>query len=147
MNQILNPTTGQVTVYEANDGNVHVDVQIKRETVWLAQGQMAELFGTSTGNVGLHLRNIHADQELLENATIEEFSVVQYEGTSKAKRSIRHYNFDALISVGDRTNFKREVVYANGPLAHCANSRCLDLRVTSNAILKASSISPTHHLH
>ena len=38
---------------------------------------MAELFDCSTDNICLHLRNIYAEEELDEKATVEYFSVVQ----------------------------------------------------------------------
>src|SRR2546422_927342 len=70
---------GEIVVYEAPDGEVRVDVRLERETVWLSQKQMAELFDTSTDNVGLHLKNVYAEGELSEGATAEETSVVQTE--------------------------------------------------------------------
>jgi prophage maintenance system killer protein len=101
--------SGEVLVYEATDGSVRVDVRLDRETVWLTQRQMAELFETSIDNVGLHLKNIFADRELDEPATTEDFSVVQFEGKRQVRRSLKHYNLDAIISVGYRVNSRRGV--------------------------------------
>lgn len=107
------PTTpgGEVLVYEAPDGEVRVEVRLERETVWLTQRQMAALFDTSTDNVGLHLRNIFASNELEEPATTEDFSVVQTEGKRRVQRSLKHYNLDAIISVGYRVNSTRGVSF------------------------------------
>ena len=66
-----------VVVYETPAREMRVDVRLDQETVWLAQRQMAELFQTSTDNVGLHLKNVFTDGELEESATTEDFSVVQ----------------------------------------------------------------------
>ena len=52
--------------------------------------------------VGLHLRNIFSDRELEEAATAEDFSVVQTEGKRQVQRVLKHYNLDAIISVGYR---------------------------------------------
>ena len=57
-----------------------VEVRLEGETVWLSQAQLAELFTTSADNIGLHLKNIHIEQELREAATTEDFSVVRQEG-------------------------------------------------------------------
>ncbi|MGA7537717.1 MAG: RhuM family protein [Steroidobacteraceae bacterium] len=70
---------------------------------------MAELFGSSTDNVGLHLKNIFSDSELKEAATTEDFSVVQSEGGRSVRRRVKHYNLDAIISVGYRVNSHRGV--------------------------------------
>lgn len=103
------PSRGEVVLYEADNGNVIVDVHIQEDTVWLTQRQMGEVFGTSVDNIGLHLRNIYANDELLESETTEDFSVVQSEGDRRVARRIRHYNLDAIVSVGFRVNSKRAV--------------------------------------
>ena len=100
---------GEVIVYEASDGDARVDVRVDRDTVWLTQRQMAEVFDTSTDNVGLHVKNIFQDGELEEKATAEDFSVVQIEGNRRVRRNLKHYNLDAIISVGYRVNSKRGV--------------------------------------
>jgi hypothetical protein len=45
---------------------------------------MAELFSTIPDIVGLHLKNIYAEDELAESSTAEDFSVVQNEGLENA---------------------------------------------------------------
>lgn len=101
--------SGEVLVYEAPDGGVRVEVKLDRDTVWLTQRQMADVFDSSTDNVGLHLKNIFADSELEEAATTEDFSVVQSEGKRRVRRQVKHYNLDAIISVGYRVNSRRGV--------------------------------------
>ncbi|RXJ81926.1 RhuM family protein [Arcobacter sp. F2176] len=95
MNDISN-----IVVY--NDGELELKVSVNEETIWLTQSQMSELFGTSTDNIGLHLKNIYKGIELNENSTTENFSVVRQEGKRKVTRLIKHYNLDAIISVGYR---------------------------------------------
>jgi hypothetical protein len=90
----------EVLVYEAADGSV----RLEQDTVWLTQRQMAELFESSADNIGLHLKNIFSDNELKETATTEDFSVVQSEGRRSVRRRVKHYNLDAIISVGYRVN-------------------------------------------
>lgn len=57
---------GEVLVYAAPDGGVRVEVRLDRDTVWLTQRQMSELFETTPENVLMHLKNIYADGELEE---------------------------------------------------------------------------------
>lgn len=96
-----------ITIYEGPGGAI--EVRVDRESVWLTQRQMAELFDTSTDNISLHLKNIYADSELEEPATTEEYSVVQQEGGRQVRRTLKHYNLDAIISVGYRVNSRRGV--------------------------------------
>lgn len=99
----------EIVIYEVAGGNI--EVRLDRESVWLTQRQMGELFDTSTDNVGLHLKNIFSGKELDEPATTEEYSVVQQEGSRKVRRTVKHYNLDAIISVGYRVNSKRGVQF------------------------------------
>ena len=99
----------EITIYEGPGGRV--EVRVDRETVWLTQRQMAELFDSSTDNIGLHLKNIYADSELEEQATTEEYSVVQSEGERQVRRNLKQYNLDAIISVGYRVSFRRGVQF------------------------------------
>src|SRR3546814_13646499 len=77
--------------------------------LWLTQGQMATLFDTSADNISLHLKNIYQEAELSESATTEESSVVRQEGKRNVRRQIKHYNLDAIVSVGYRVSSKREI--------------------------------------
>lgn len=101
-----NPT-GEIILYETPEGDIRLDVQLERESIWLTQKQMSQLFDKNTDTIGLHLRNIFKEGELAESATTEESSVVQQEGNRKVRRKVRFYNLDAIISVGYRVNSKR----------------------------------------
>lgn len=94
-------------LYAGDDEKVHVRVLIHAEMLWLSQRQMAELFQTTPDNIGLHLKNIFAEGELTESATTEDFSVVQNEGGRTVRRTLKHYNLDAIIAVGYRVSSKR----------------------------------------
>lgn len=100
-------STSNFLIYTTEGGKVDLQVSLDKDTVWLTQAQMAVLFDTSTDNVGLHLKHIYAEAELSEGATTEDYSVVRKEGRRQVKRSIKHYNLDAIISVGYRVSSKR----------------------------------------
>ncbi len=76
-------------------GDQPVQVRLEGETVWLSQAQIAKLFGTSTDNISLHLKNMYTDKELEEPATTEDFSVVRQDDARQVKRQLKHYNLDA----------------------------------------------------
>lgn len=101
--------SGEVIVYETPGGGVRVEVRLDRDTVWLTQRQMAGLFDTTPENVLMHLKNVFADKELEEGATTKDFLVVQAEASRRVRRQIKHYNLDAIISVGYRVNSRRAV--------------------------------------
>lgn len=94
---------GEIILYQP-DNSIELEVRIEAETVWLTQAQMALLFGCSTDNVGLHLKNIYDEQEIDSISTAEEISVVRKEGKRMVARRVRHYNLDAILSVGYRVS-------------------------------------------
>ena len=98
-------------IYKTPDGKTSIEVKLEKETVWLSQKQMAELFDKDSDTIGLHLRNIYKSGELEENLTTEKYSVVQKEGKRKVRREIKFYNLDAIISVGYKVNSKRGVLF------------------------------------
>jgi hypothetical protein len=55
----------------------------------------------------MHLKNIFSESELDEKATTKDFLVVRQEGKRKVQRKLKHYNLDAIISVGYRVNSTR----------------------------------------
>ena len=97
----------QIQIFISADGQAQLEVALEQETVWLSQAQMGQLFDTSPENVLMHLQNIFKDDELEESATTKEFLVVRQEGKRQVRRRIKHYNLDAIISVGYRVSSKR----------------------------------------
>jgi hypothetical protein len=96
-----------IIIYQSPDGTTKLDVRLDHETVWLTQKQMAELFDKDSDTIGLHIRNAYKEGELQSDATTEESSAVQKEGTRKVRRKLRFYNLDVIISVGYRVKSKQ----------------------------------------
>ncbi len=90
--------------YTTPDGQIEIDVFIQDETVWLSQKSIANLFDCSVDNVSLHLKNIFKSEELAENQVVEDFSIT---ADDNKKYKVKHYNLDAIISVGYRVNSLR----------------------------------------
>lgn len=126
----LDPTRGGVVLYETVNGDIRLEVRLERDTLWLSQKQMADLFDKDSDTIGLHLRNIFAEKELEEAATTEESSVVRREGSRDVRRKVRFYNLDAIISVGYRVNSRRGTqfrIWATGVLrAHLLGGFTID---------------------
>lgn len=91
-------------IYNSAEEEVSVNAVVHDETIWLTQKAMAELFGCSTDNIGLHLKNIFEAGELKRESVTEESSVTASDGK---RYKTRFYNLDAIISVGYRVNSKR----------------------------------------
>ena len=98
-------------LYTTEDGKSRIQLRAKDQTVWLSQREMAELFDVTTDNIGLHLKNLYEDEELSREATTEESSVVQTEGSREVQRPVTLYNLDAILAVGYRVRSPRGVQF------------------------------------
>ena len=96
----------EIILFE-NQG-VKLEVNLKDETVWLTQKQMAELFGKDRRTITRHIQNIYKDEELSENSVCSFFEHTAEDGKSY---NVQYYNLDMIISVGYRVNSKQGVKF------------------------------------
>ncbi|MBQ9659477.1 MAG: virulence RhuM family protein [Clostridia bacterium] len=96
----------EIILFE-NQG-VKLEVNLKDETVWLTQKQMAELFDKDRKTITRHIQNIYRDNELEENSVCSFFEHTAEDGK---KYNVQYYNLDMIISVGYRVNSKRGVMF------------------------------------
>ena len=99
----------EIVLFE--DQDIKLEVNMKDETVWLSQQQMAELFDSSRTNIIEHINNIYSDGELDKISTCQNFRQVRKEGKRDVARNIPFYNLDMIISVGYRVNSKRGIIF------------------------------------
>ncbi|MBM3191940.1 MAG: virulence RhuM family protein, partial [Chlamydiae bacterium] len=100
----LTDTQGQIILYTTADRKVTADVFFAKETFWLTQRTMSELFGVNTSAISKHLKNIYESKELHPEATVSKMETVQIEGDRQVTREVEVYNLDAVIAVGYRVN-------------------------------------------
>ncbi len=85
--------------YITDDGRIRIQTRMENETVWLSINQMAELFNIDKSGISRHLKNIFETEELVPEATVANYAIVQQEGARSVVRNLEHYNLDAIISV------------------------------------------------
>ncbi|MCH7229000.1 virulence RhuM family protein [Haloferula sp. A504] len=107
MDDDLPPPAGEFLLYATEDGRTRVECRFEAETLWLSQKLMAELFETTPQNITLHLKALYEDGEIDEEATCKEYLQVRVEGERSVRRSVRHYNLDAILAVGYRVRSVR----------------------------------------
>ena len=84
---------------------VKLEVNMKEETVWLTQAQMAELFKVKQNTIAEHISNIFEEGELDEKTSIG------ISDKSSGGRKPKLYNLDVIISVGYRVKSQNGVVF------------------------------------
>lgn len=94
--------TGEILIYQNQEGNIKIDVRLEEETVWLTQAQICDLFQKSKATISEHISNVFVEGELEAISTVRKFRTVQQEGSRQVERAIEFYNLDVIISVGYR---------------------------------------------
>ena len=90
---------GEVIIYQSEDGNVHLDVRLENETVWLTIEQMAVLFGKARSTINEHILNAFQEGELVESESIRKIGISDF-----STKPTNYYNLDVIISVGYRVH-------------------------------------------
>ena len=97
----------EIVLYQPNE-QFQLEVQLKDETVWLTQPQIAALFGVQRPAITKHLRNIFQEGELDPNSVS---SILEHTAADGKVYSTQFYNLDAILSVGYRVNSKNATMF------------------------------------
>jgi len=92
---------GEIVLYRTADGGPALDVRLERDTVWLTQAQMAELFGRERSVLTKHVNNVFKEGELDKESNVQ---ILHIAGSDKP---VSFYNLDVIISVGYRVKSQR----------------------------------------
>jgi hypothetical protein len=96
---------GRIVLYTNKDGKVELRADIKKDTLWATQDQMARLFETERSVVTKHINNIFNDDEVDKNSYVQKMHITQ------AHRPPTLYSLDIILAVGHRTNSKKAIEF------------------------------------
>lgn len=102
--QIAMDNTGEIIIYQTEDGATKLDVKVENETVWLTIDMMAELFQRDKSTISRHIKNIFEEGELDYNSVVAKNATTAADGKTY---QVDYYNLDVIISVGYRVKSKR----------------------------------------
>lgn len=88
------------------DQNIKLEVNMKDETVWLTQEQIALLFEKARSTINEHIKNIYKEGELCQNETMRKFGNSEF-----SDKPTNYYNLDVIIGVGYRVKSQRGIVF------------------------------------
>lgn len=97
----------QLVIYQDENGEVNIDVQLYNDTVWLTQNQLAKLFDRDRTVITKHINKILSDREL-DNTVCANFA---HTALDDKIYNTKYYNLDMIISVGYRVNSKRGIAF------------------------------------
>ena len=94
-------TENEIVLYRPNE-TITIEVRLENDTIWLAQAQIAELFGVGQPAISKHIKNIYSSGELIEKGT---YSILEYMGNDGQQKYVtKYYNLDMILSIGYRVN-------------------------------------------
>ena len=91
--------SGEIIIYEGDNGQPNIKVCVEGETVWLTQAQLVELFASSKANISEHIKHIFEEDELQRDSVVRKFRTTAKDGKNY---NVEHYNLDLIISLGYR---------------------------------------------
>ena len=104
--RIVATNGSSIVLYTTEDGNTQLEVKLEKDTVWLTQSQMAELFEKDQSVIARHIKNAFNEGEVDEKSNMQILHNTQYK-----YRPTKIYNLDVIISVGYRVKSLKGVVF------------------------------------
>ena len=95
----------ELVIFETEDNTIKLEVPVEKETVWLSQSQMTELFGVDRTVITRHVNNVFKEGELIKESNVQKMHI------ANSDRPVQFYNLDVIISVGYRVKSKRGVEF------------------------------------
>jgi hypothetical protein len=105
----------ELILYQTEDGEAEVRLRADAGTVWLTQGEIAELFATTKQNVSLHARNIFDEDELLVDSVVKETLTTASDG--KRYRT-KLYRLEMILAIGYRVRSPRGTQFRQWATSH-----------------------------
>ena len=105
-NRIIANNGSSIVLYTTDDGNTQLEVKLEKDTVWLTQSQMAELFDKDQSVIARHIKNAFNEGEVNEKSNMQILHNTQYK-----YRPTKIYNLDVIISVGYRVKSLKGVIF------------------------------------
>jgi hypothetical protein len=85
-------------VAATGDNPQSVEMRYEAENIWLTQKMMAALYDVNVPTINEHITRIYSDGELVPEATIRNFRIVQTEGNRQVAREVKHYSLQMIIA-------------------------------------------------
>lgn len=92
----MNKEFGSIIIYKTQDGNNKIEVKVYKNTVWLNQKQLSELFGVSKATISEHIKNIYNDKELITDSVVRNFRTTATDGKNY---NVDFYNLDMILAI------------------------------------------------
>lgn len=95
----------ELVIFETKDKDITLNVPVDRETVWLTQAQMTELFKVDRTVITRHVNNVFKENELVRESNVQKMHI------ANSDKPVQFYSLEVIISVGYRVKSQRGVEF------------------------------------
>ena len=95
----------ELVIFETKDNDIKLDVPVDRDTVWLTQAQMTELFKVDRTVITRHVNNVFKEQKLIKESNVQKMHI------ANSDKPVQFYSLEVIISVGYRVKSQRGVEF------------------------------------
>ena len=95
----------ELVIFETKDNDIKLDVPVDRDTVWLTQAQMTELFNVDRTVITRHVNNVFKEHELIKESNVQKMHI------ANSDKPVQFYSLEVIISVGYRVKSQRGVEF------------------------------------
>lgn len=96
----MDKKNNSIIIYKQKGHLPNIDVRLEKETVWLNQFHLAELFQRDQSVISRHINNISKEGEL------DKKSNMQFLHIPNSDKPVAYFNLDMIISIGYRVKSK-----------------------------------------
>lgn len=90
-----------IVIYKTEDGQTQIEVNLEKDTVWLNQAQLSDLFERDRSVITKHINNIFKENELAKKGNVQKMHI------GHSDKPINFYTLDVIISIGYRVKSTR----------------------------------------
>lgn len=91
----------EIVIYQTPKGALELKGDIKKETVWATQAQIAQIFDIERSVITKHINNIFKSGEVNEKSNVQKMHI------ANSDKPVKFYNLDIILAIGYRANSGR----------------------------------------
>lgn len=92
-----------IIVYKAKTGAIELKGDASKDTMWVTQAQISDIFGVERSVVTKHINNILKDGEVDEKRNVQKMHI------ANSDKPVAFYSLDLILAVGYRTNSAKAI--------------------------------------
>lgn len=98
----------QILLYQTEDGQTRLEVQLEKNTIWLSLNQMAVLFQRDKSVISKHIKNIFEEGELSSNSVVANFATTGPDGKTYQVDHLSISQMDLCLGIAFHHYFQND---------------------------------------